>query len=656
MVIPSEISDKIGEFFGERGLLSKTLVGYEFRPGQIDMAGEVLDALVEGRYLMVEAGTGTGKTLAYLLPALLSGRRVVISTGTKNLQDQIIESDVPIIERAYKYERKIKAVTLKGRNNYLCQRRYFQFIRQGTLGFKDDAGAFKLIEAWARKTKTGDRAEIEGLPDDFAPWHEISSSSDRCVGQRCFHFDDCFVNRMRREAQSADIVVVNHHLFLADLEIKSAGGMGVIPNYEAAILDEAHNLEKVSTSHFGITVSPFRVEELVRDLLSEMEAEGIFNKDVNKDVQDAARKVGESSDAFFGALMKKKGFSAKEENVKRRILKGFFTEGEIEKAEVLRSRLQILADRMRGLMGDTDSATSIVRRAEEISDAINFIVTMPDDGYVFVCERRGRGVFLSAFPLDVSGEMKRHLFDRVDTLIFTSATLTVSGKFDFFKSSIGLDGEAGEKVIPGGFDTKSQTLLYVPRDLPPPNSGDFAEEVSKAVEEIVQASSGRALVLFTSIKNMREVHEELSPRIPFETLLQGEAPRHILLKRFQREVSSVLFATASFWEGVDVPGEALSAVIIDKLPFDSPADPLIEAKMEYLERGGMNPFMEFQLPRAVISLRQGIGRLIRSDGDRGVLSILDSRLYKRSYGRIFFESLTEFPVTDRIGDVKDFFR
>ncbi len=648
MGIPLDAEDKIGEFFGEGGLLSKTLVGYEFRPGQVDMAREVLDALIEGRYSLVEAGTGTGKTLAYLLPVLLSGRRAVISTGTRNLQDQIIESDVPIIERAYKYERKIKAVTLKGRNNYLCLRRFSRFIAQGAFEFKSDVNVFKMIEAWSRKTKTGDRAEIEGLPDDFAPWYEISSSPDSCLGQKCFHFDDCFVNRMRREAQSADIVIVNHHLFLADLEIKSSGGMGVIPKYEAAVLDEAHNLERVSTSHFGITVSPFRVEELIRDLFAEMGAEGI-----NKDVQNAALKVGESSAAFFGALMKKKGFSNKGEAVKRRILKDFFTEGEREKAAALRSRLQILRDRVRGL--SADSVNTIVWRAEEISDAIDFIVTMPDDGYVFICERRGRGIFLSALPLDIAGEMKRHLFDCIDTLIFTSATLTVSGKFDFFKSSIGLDGETAERVIPGGFDTGSHTLLYVPRDLPPPGNRDFVGAVSKAVEEIVKASSGRALVLFTSIKNMREVHDELLKRLPFEALMQGEAPRHILLKRFQKEVSSVLFATASFWEGVDVPGEALSAVVIDKLPFDSPADPLIEAKMEYLERGGANPFMEFQLPRAVISLRQGMGRLIRSDSDRGVLSILDSRLYKRSYGRIFFESLTEFPATDRIGDVKDFF-
>lgn len=650
MVIPSEINDKIWEFFGKEGLLSNVLVGYEFRAGQIEMAREVLTKLTEERYLLVEAGTGTGKTLAYLLPVLLSGRRVLISTGTKNLQDQIIESDIPIIEKAYK--RKIKAVKLKGRNNYLCQRKFTRFIRQGTFEFKNDVKMFKVIQEWYKKTQTGDRAEIGDLPENFAPWYEISSTPDSCVGQKCHHFDECFVNRMRREAQSADIVVVNHHLFLADLAIKSSGGVGVIPSYEAVVLDEAHNLEKVSTSHFGITVSPFRIDELIGDLFNEMDAEGV----VNKDVRNAAVKAGETSKAFFDGVMKKKILSRNGEDVKRRMLKGFFTANEVDKAEALKSRLLILRDAVRGLSGGADSIISIARRAEEISDAIDFIVTMPDEGYVFVCERRGRGIFLSAFPLDIADEMRRQLFENVHTLIFTSATLTVSGKFDFFKSSIGLDGETEGMVIPGGFDTKSQTLLYVPRSLPPPNNREFIKAVSEAVEEIVEASSGRALILFTSIKNMKGVHGELSKKLPYETLLQGEAPRHILLKRFKQQVSSVLFATSSFWEGVDVPGEALSLVVIDKLPFDSPADPLIEAKMEYLERNGINPFMEFQLPRAVISLRQGIGRLIRSDRDRGVLSVLDSRLYKRSYGKVFFESLTEFPVSDSLRDVTDFFR
>ncbi len=647
---PSDKNDKIEEFFGEKGLLSNALAGYEFRAGQINMAREVLSALSDEKYLLVEAGTGTGKILAYLYPILLSGKRVVISTGTKNLQDQIIEGDIPIIERAF--GRKIKGVKLKGRNNYLCIRRFSRFVRQGTFEFKNDNKMFKVIEDWAKKTQTGDRAEIESLPDNFAPWYEISSSPDSCYGQKCFHFDECFVNRIRREAQSAEIVVVNHHLFMADLGIKSSGGMGVIPNYEAAVLDEAHNLEKVSTSHFGITVSPYRVEELIRDLITEMGAEGVTNKDILKNTQ----KLEESSGAFFGALMKKKDFSKKGENVKKRMLKGFFKPDEINTAEALISILLILRDRIKGLSWNVDSVNSIARRAEEICDAIDFVVTMPDDGYVFVCERRGRGIFLSAFPLDISDEMRRQLFENIDTLIFTSATLTVSGSFDFFKSSIGLDGETGEIVIEGGFDTESQALLYVPRKLPLPNSMEFVNAVSKTVEEIVDASSGRALILFTSLKNMRNVHDGLASRLPYEMLLQGEAPKNVLLKRFQQDIASVLFATFSFWEGVDVPGEALSLVVIDKLPFDSPADPLIEAKIEFVERNGLNPFMEFQLPRAVISLRQGMGRLIRSDRDRGVLSVLDTRLYNRSYGKIFFESLNEFPVTDKLNDVIDFFK
>ena len=635
---------ELEEFFGTRGLLASALGGFEYRVGQLDMAKSVIKALLDKKYLMVEAGTGTGKTLAYLVPILLSKRKTVVSTGTKNLQEQLLEKDIPIIERAY--TRNIKAVNLKGRRNYLCLRRFNRFRSQGLLEFKEDVSLFKVIEGWAKKTGTGDRAEIEGLPDSYAPWNDISSSPDTCVGQKCPHFETCFVNRARRKAKEADIVVVNHHLFFADLGIRQRGGSGVIPRYEAVIFDEAHNLEEVSTSYFGVMISPFRLEELVRDLLREMGYEG----KTNREVEGAALKVRDSSDSFFKGIVSKAGEG------KRRIEKDFFGTQELRRITALKDRLSILRDKIKAMEGDTEHLLSVARRCDEILDDIDFVVTMPDSDYVFWYDRRGRGIFLGASPIHVARELENSLYKDIDTLVFTSATLAVAGNFDFFQSSLGIDGGSEKLVIESGFDLANQGLLFVPDSLPAPDRAGFATAVAKTALMAINSSPGGALLLFTSKKNMNEVHRILKDRLERTVMLQGEAPRNIILKKFQEDKSSVLFATASFWEGVDVPGEALSLVIIDKLPFDSPSDPIVEAKMEYMKGRDRNPFLEYQVPRAVISLRQGLGRLIRSGSDRGVMGIFDSRLHSRRYGNIFFESLSAFRTTVDIEDVRNFFQ
>ncbi len=649
----AELSKEVLDFFGPNGRLSNVLSGFEFRKGQMDMAVEVLSALLEGRRLIVEAGTGTGKTLAYLIPILVSGKRAIVSTATKNLQEQIFDNDIPIIERAYR--RPVGAVYLKGRRNYLCLRRFFNFQRQGTFKFKEEGLLFRIIETWVKKTGTGDRSEIAELPDDYAPWGEISSVPDSCLGAKCPHFDECFITRLRRNAQNSDLIVVNHHLFFSDLTVKERGGVGVIPRYEAAVLDEAHNLEDVATSYFGVTVSPFRVDEVIRDLFREAG----YEKIEHKRLFDAARKLGEVSDNFFGRILEKVSGRG---DTRTRIREGFFTSDDKKRAAALKDRLLILRDRVKDLDTDIESILSVARRCDEIRDDIDFIVNTSDRSsgdYVFWCEAKGRGVFLSATTIDVAGELERSLYKKVYTLIFTSATITVSGGFDFFQSNLGLDRDFSRDTkclaIDGGFDMANQVLLYVPKHLPEPKSPGFVSAVSSVIEDAVRISRGRALILFTSIKNMTEVYQVLNGKLPMKVMIQGEAPRNVLLKRFREDIGSILLATSSFWEGVDVPGEALSLVIIDKLPFDSPQDPIIEAKMEYLRDRGQVPFLDYQLPRAVISLRQGLGRLIRSKRDRGVLGVLDSRLYKRNYGGVFFESLSDYPITDRIEDVEDFF-
>jgi ATP-dependent DNA helicase DinG len=643
-VVAQDTDDKrIVDFFGEGGPLSRALAGFEHREGQVVVARQVHAALTEKRSLMVEAGTGTGKTLAYLVPALLSGRRVVVSTATINLQQQIVEGDIPLIERAWK--RNVNAVVLKGRNNYLCLRRYERFLRQRALFFGEAGDLAAVIESWAKRTKTGERAELVDLPEEFGLWREIASSPETCLGQKCPYFDRCFVTNVRRAAQAADIVVVNHSLFFVDLMVRDRAAQGVIPRYEAVILDEAHNIERVCLSYFSLSVSPHRVNALVRDLAREMALSGIRDRAIDR----AALAVSESSADFFA------GLGPRVAEGKARIGTDFYRDRDQKRAAILSDRLAILADRIRGGGADQEEILSAGRRAQEIRDDLEFLLTMPDRGYVFWRETRGPDLLLCATPIDIRPDLERTLYQKVDTIVFVSATLSVMGGFDFLRNSIGVAENVRGVVVPSGFDLHEQALLFVPAGLPPPGRADAFGEIVDMIGRLLVLSRGRALVLFTSIRNMETAYRTLCGTIPFKAMIQGSAPKGALLQTFRDDVSSVLFATASFWEGIDVPGESLSMVIIDKLPFDSPADPVVEAKIEFLAGRDQNPFYSYQLPRAVIGLRQGLGRLIRSRSDRGVLAVLDSRLWNKSYGKVFFESLSHYPITGNIDDVAAFF-
>ncbi len=649
------------ELFGPGGRLAKSLPEYEHRPSQVEMAAAVADVLQDGGKLLVEAGTGTGKTLAYLGPAVLLGRRVVISTGTRNLQDQILHKDLRILEKALGHT--FRVCVLKGRHNYLCPRRYREFLEAPALRSRGDAALFDKVRDWAGKTATGDIAEAEGVPEDYTVWRDLCCSAEACNPGFCAEFGEPFIQRARQRAAASDVVVVNHHLFFSDLNLRLHGGDGfsggILPTYAAAIFDEAHSLEDVATDYFGTTVSRGRIEDLARDTLREAAGKG------EDDVTNALAGVAKSSDAFFSALPGtgplfreagkdrpggRKGRTEekrpREDSGERRRLRPE------DVTRVLSEAADALTAGLKALARAADSARSeglktVSRRAQEIAGEIEFILRMEDSAYISWVQTRGRGGAVTASPIDVSGVLREELFERVQGVVLTSATLSSGDSFRFIRERLGLDG-AGEILLPSPFDHARQAALFVPRISARPNTREWIDAICPHIELLLEICEGRAFVLFTSYRNLRTVHGRLKDRIPHRVLIQGEAPRARLLDEFRRDRTSVLFATASFWQGVDVQGDALSCVIIDKLPFPSPGDPLVEARSEAIAAEGENAFLTYQVPRAVLALKQGLGRLIRSREDRGLLAVLDSRLHTRPYGRIFLEGLPPWPVVDEV--------
>jgi ATP-dependent DNA helicase DinG len=636
--------DPIFAVLGPGGLLARQSEHYEHRPQQIDMARLVRRVLDERRYALIEAGTGTGKTLAYLLPAILSGRRLVLSTATKTLQEQIVNKDLPLLERTSGIE--FKATVMKGRGNYLCLARLerAQEDPHFTVPTREDARALALIEKWSGETQTGDRAELD-LPEGLRIWRELSATSDTCLGQRCPVFEECFVTRMRRQAADSDLLIVNHHLFFADLALKTSRGAGrgaeVIPRYDAVVFDEAHALEDVATEFFGVGASDYRVEDLVHD------TERLLDKlEESDDVESLLTKAERVSRQFFREVAERLPRSREPLRLKAADA-GRLRVG----AGDLRDVLLALKGRL-GREEDVD-VQNIVRRARELVDDLDFLVSVDEPGFVYWAEGRARATFLRAAPIDVAEELSNRLYRSVDTVVFTSATLTAQGRFDFVKQRLGLsDPESGADLysvetllLDSPFDYRTQAALYAPTHLPEPTDRAFVEAAAEEILELCKLTDGRAFVLFTSLRNMNEVHRRLKDRLPYRVLLQGERPKQVLIEEF-REKPSVLFAAHSFWEGVDIAGEALSLVIIDKLPFASPADPVVAARVELLESRGHDAFGEYQVPQAALALRQGFGRLIRSRRDRGVVAVLDRRLTTRRYGRAFLDSLPACPRTD----------
>jgi ATP-dependent DNA helicase DinG len=663
----------------DSGRLAQSLSAFEVRPAQREMAHAVAATLEDGGVLLVEAGTGTGKTLAYLVPAILSGRRVLLSTGTKNLQEQIYFKDLAILRDALGIP--FTATYMKGRGNYLCLHR-FESFRASAAGAGDvrlfgqsAAQVFlPIIEQWAADTQTGDRAEIEDLPEDLPFWGEISATSDNCVGTECPRYQDCFVTKMRQRAAESDLVVVNHHLLCADAAVRQSAYGEVIPECQYAIVDEAHQLEDVATQYFGIAVSNYRFEELARDgeRLIASGAAGA-NADELRRVLD---RLSERAQRFFAVLQGGAGASGatkvapyKSGNAENRVritsdaLEPVYEDaalliGALDNLEATAALIKPQAppDRKPGDPAPQDPL-SLSRRAGEIRDNLRFVMKAGDPEYVYFLESRGRGLFLRAAPIDVSTIVRDLLFDRMQATVLTSATLTVEGSFDYIRGRLGLDrtGAAQCLKLPSEFDYARQAILYLPRKMPDPRSPEFSAAAARQIIGILERTEGRAFVLFTSYASMRAVQALTEMELRFPVLAQGSAPRSALLQQFRTTPNAVLFATSSFWQGVDVMGEALSCVIIDKLPFASPGDPITAARIEAVANRGGQPFGDYQVPLAILTLLQGLGRLIRHRDDRGVLAVLDPRLQTMGYGKRFLASLPPAAVTHDLDALGRFF-
>ena len=631
--------DPIEMILGNDSALGRWIENFEVRPSQMEMAGLIRRALQEKSKVIIEAGTGTGKTLGYLVPLVLAGKKTVISTGTKNLQEQIIFKDIPLLSKAL--EKNVDAMMMKGRKNYLCLHRFHQYFSRPKMGEQE---VEKKMDQWLSNTTFGDFAEIEWMREDDPLRDAVSSSSEQCLGAECLYWDECFLNRLRQGALQAQMVIVNHHLFFADLMVKKGGFGEIIPRFQVAVFDEAHTLEEIATTYFGKSLSTNQLLELAADLERELDhLRGGERKDIQKRLGMIKSGSGRLRELF------------REGEDRGRLANETMKALEAGACHEIRRALGFIHQKSGFDGSGIASRKALAERARDLSDRLEVILSTRDPGWLKWYETRRKTLVIHASPLDIAQSMRECLYDRVKTIVFTSATLSTAGNFHYFRSRLGLEEEVLQEIYPSHFNFKAQALLYVPGDLPLPQESFFAERLGPRIEEILQITAGRGLVLFTSYSNLNAVYDFLKGKLPYTLFKQGEAPRNTLLEEFKKDTHSVLLATGSFWHGVDVPGESLSCLIVDKLPFDSPGDPLVAARIDLVRSRGGNPFMEYQLPAAIISLKQGLGRLIRKSSDRGLLSVLDVRMIRSRYGRFFFESLPEIPLTQSLEDLRRFF-
>ncbi|MDR3566458.1 MAG: ATP-dependent DNA helicase [Syntrophobacteraceae bacterium] len=634
------------KYFGPRGVLASKVEGFEPRAGQIEMARAVFEAFRSRATLMAEAGTGTGKTWAYLVPAMLCRKKVVVSTGTKTLQDQILDHDIPFLKK--NIDSKLKVVCLKGRRNYLCRRRFLEFCYQPTIWAKDEATLFRRFQKWAATSNSGDRSEIHWLPDNFRAWNDVCSSSEYCLGRQCPEFSRCHLTRVRLDAARADIVVVNHHLFFADMALRIKGLDGVIPEYEAVVFDEAHQLEDVAGEYFGLNFSSFALSQLSRDILKG--CGGGKNQDSSA-VQAVGRQLEVLSRLFVSGLAQPGRGAGRLRFDPRRAANDF----DATCAQIVHA-LGELPAMVKPFEEKDENLACAGRRAGELSTALTSLLEQKDQSLVYWQEATQQGVFLRATPIAIGPILSELLFATVSSVVMTSATLSVAGAFDFVRNSLGVPAKGRELLVPSPFEYGRQAIAYIPVRFPAPNEASFCARMAEEAAEIIEKTRGRTLLLFTSYKNMHEVHKILEGKISFPLLVQGQKTKRALLQEFKDRVESVLCATSSFWQGIDVPGEALSCVIIDKLPFEVPDDPVTASRLERIAGQGGNGFYDYQVPRAAIQLKQGIGRLIRSSGDRGVIAVFDIRMMTKSYGQVFVKSLPPCPIVHHLDQIDTFWK
>ena len=645
--------------FGTHGLIARAHPEYEYRPGQVAMAEACLRAFEERRHLIVEAGTGTGKTLAYLVPAIAAatarGERVIISTGTKNLQEQLMGKDVPFLQNIL--PRKFTAAYMKGRSNYACLKRIKIAETQAVLEFYDEVDYFDQVRRWARRSPSGDRAELTDLPEYLSFWRHIDARSEICTGQKCADYDACFITKMRQRAQDADIVIVNHHLFFADLAIRGSEFGQVLPDYGAVIFDEAHLIEDVAAEYFGSQVSNYQIEDILRDV----ENLALNETGAVKELSRAGSRVAKYADNFWMGFRE-----GRAEEGRSPLVPGTFARqnrvGDVEATPLgelylaMDGSLNRIETTLDALKEQTPETENMLRRVREVRFSLEFIVAGDDKSFVYWLERRGRGVFIRASPIDVSGLLQDKLFEKTESVILTSATLASAGSFSFIKERLGLDTDkTDELVAPSNFDYQKQAVLYLPHNMPDPRASNWLERATEEIINLLEITRGRAFVLCTSNSTMRALYERVAPRVDFPCFVQGSASKAGLLEKFRTTPNAVLFATSSFWQGVDVRGAQLSCVIIDKLPFAVPSDPVVAARQRAIDDAGGSSFFEYSVPQAIITFKQGIGRLIRSATDTGALAVLDSRLKTKPYGRKFIQSLPQMRVTSELEDVEALF-
>jgi ATP-dependent DNA helicase DinG len=633
----------MAEVFGPGGILEKCMKGsYEHRRAQLEMAELVEQAFEARRHAIIEAGTGTGKTLAYLLPAIACGRRVVISTATKSLQEQIYQKDVPFLQKHFAPE--LKVAVMKGRANFLCKQKVHQMGDQPLLKGMEELDAFRQIRDWAKVTETGDRAELNFLADDSELWAKLDARRDTCTGQKCPEFSTCFLTAMHQRASEADLIIVNHHLFFADLALKQDDFGSILPEYSAVVFDEAHEMEDVASDYFGRQISNFRFEELARDVDQALRLLRLGSAALLRRTQ----RIRERARAFFEQFPAREGRFA----FARGEREGFL-EQHREAYDSLAEALKAVETAIAALPQKPEEMLRLARRSFELRQELTFLFESNERNFVYWYERRNKGVFLAATPIDVSQILRERLFEKFETVILTSATLTVGGKFEYIRQRLGID-HALESALPQEFDYASQALLYLPGALPDVRDATFSAKAAEEIVRLLEAAEGRTFCLFTSYAQMNELYERVKTRVAYPLLLQGTAPRSILLERFRTTPQAVLFATSSFWQGVDVPGEQLSCVIVDRLPFAVPSDPVVAARVNALKEDGRDAFSEYQVPQAVLALKQGFGRLIRTKTDRGILALLDNRIQRMRYGKIFLESLPSYGMTHDVGEAARF--